>query len=91
MADNDNKNQGQDNFDHPIKNNNWWMYILGGLCFVGLIIWFFLEWHHKGVEGDVNDKDVPVELVTPAQPQLNETDTLPQVTIDAAPEAPAAE
>lgn len=88
MADNDNKNQGQDNFDHPIKNNNWWMYILGGLCFVGLIIWFFLEWHHKGAEGVTNDKDMPpVEQVTPSQ-QVVENDTLPNITIDAPAENP---
>lgn len=93
MAENDNLNQGDNGsneFDHPIRRNNWWLYILGGLCFVGLIIWFFLEWHHKSVEGVTNDKDMPpVEAVQ--MPQVQQTDTLPQLTVDAPEETPVQE
>ena len=83
MADNDNnnldQNQEQDPFAHPIKNNNWWLYIFGGLVIAGIIIWFFIDWSYK----NRNREPEQIEVV-PAQgvsldetlPNVNITDTL---------------
>ena len=92
MADN-NQNQGQDPFGHPIKKNNWWLYILGGLCFGGLIAWFFIDWSYKDrhdtpqdelptekqIEKATKDADItlPTDTVIP-----QDTETLPQVTVE---------
>lgn len=81
MADNDNMNQdqNQDPFAHPIKRNNWWLYIFGGMVIAGIIIWFFIDWSYK----DRNREPAPVEVIqeTPVQDQ-NETETLPPVTVE---------
>ena len=83
MADNDNlnqdQNQEQDPFEHPVRRNNWWLYIFGGLVFVGIIIWFFVDWSYKNRDRE----PIPVEtqMVTP---QVQDDGTLPQVTVDAA-------
>ncbi|MCH5229331.1 MAG: hypothetical protein J1F12_04970 [Muribaculaceae bacterium] len=81
MADNDNMNQdpNQDPFAHPIKRNNWWLYIFGGMVIAGIIIWFFIDWSYK----DRNREPAPVEEVTeiPAQDQ-NQEETLPTVTVE---------
>lgn len=62
MAQNDNlnqdQNQGQDPFAHPIKNNNWWLYIFGGIVFVGLIIWFLIDWHYKDRPRDTEQDQI---------------------------------
>ena len=84
MAQNDNLNQ--DPFRHPVRSNNWWLYILGGLCFAGLIIWFFIDWAYK----DRNREPEPqaIEDSMPAQVETQEpVDTLPAVVVDA-PEEP---
>ena len=59
MADNNNMNQdpNKDPFEHPIKKNNWWLYIFGGLVIAGIIIWFFIDWAYK----DRNREPAPVE------------------------------
>lgn len=92
MADNLNNggpdnNQDQNPFDHPIKKNNWWMYILGGLCFAGLIIWFFINWSYKDrnkyVEPEASievNKDLPVDVVVPTAAPTDST-----ITVDSIP------
>ena len=94
MAQNDNQNQGQDNnpFGHPIKKNNWWLYILGGLCFAGLIIWFFIDWSYK--DRNTEDVNIPTEKQiekATGEPEValppdtivpQETETLPNVTVE---------
>ena len=94
MADNQNSNQDQNNpFDHPIRRNNWWMYILGGLCFAGLIIWFFINWSYKDRHTSPEDElptEKQIEKVTheaevalpPDTILPGETETLPTVTVD---------
>lgn len=97
MADNQNSNSGnnpQDNpFGHPIKRNNWWMYILGGLCFAGLIIWFFINWSYKDRHTSAEDElptEKQIERVTDEAPVAlppdtivpGETETLPTVTVE---------
>ena len=79
MADNNNQNQGQDPFAHPIKNNNWWLYIIGGLVIAGIIIWFFIDWSYK----DRNREPEPVEQTVeiPAQDQ-SQVEQLPAITVD---------
>ena len=89
MADNNtpnnDQNQDQNPFDHPIRNNNWWLYIIGGLVLAGIIIWFFINWSYK----DRNKEPIPVEeTVVPTQaPEIDET--LPAVTVDGVESAPA--
>ena len=81
MADNNKQNntENQDPFSHPIKNNNWWLYILGGLVIVGIIIWFFVDWSYK----DREREPAPVEEVmeTPVQDQV-QVESLPAVTVE---------
>ena len=80
MADNNkNQDQNQDPFAHPIKRNNWWLYIFGGMVIAGIIIWFFIDWSYK----DRNREPEPVMEVTqtPAQDQQIE-ETLPAVTVE---------
>ena len=81
MADNDNMNQdqNQDPFAHPIKRNNWWLYIFGGLVLAGIIIWFFIDWAYK----DRNREPEPVEQLqeVPVQDQAQQ-ETLPTVTVE---------
>lgn len=80
MADNNiNQDPNQDPFAHPIKKNNWWLYIFGGLVIAGIIIWFFIDWAYK----DRNREPEPVEMIeqTPAQDQQQE-ETLPAVTVE---------
>ncbi|MCH5236320.1 MAG: hypothetical protein J1E95_00790 [Muribaculaceae bacterium] len=81
MAENNNQNNNgnQDPFGHPIKNNNWWLYILGGLVIVGIIIWFFVDWSYK----DREREPAPVEqtMEVPVQDQAQE-ETLPAVTVE---------
>ena len=81
MADNDNMNQdqNQDPFAHPIKRNNWWLYIFGGMVIAGIIIWFFIDWSYK----DREREPAPVEEIqeVPLQDQTPE-ETLPTVTVE---------
>lgn len=65
MADN-NQNGNQDPFGHPIKRNNWWLYIFGGLCFAGLIAWFFIDWSYKDRKRAPEPEPMPTEEVVPA-------------------------
>lgn len=82
MADNNNPNQDPNNdpFAHPIKRNNWWLYIFGGLVIVGIIIWFFVDWSYK----DRNKVEpVPVEEtmeIPQEEPAI--TESLPAVTVE---------
>lgn len=81
MADNDNMNQdqNQDPFAHPIKRNNWWLYIFGGMVIAGIIIWFFIDWSYK----DRNREPEPVEQLQEVPVQnVNEQETLPTVTVE---------
>lgn len=75
MADNNNMDQ----FDHPIKKNNWWLYIFGTLVLIGIIIWFFVDWSYK----DRNREPEPVEQLqeAPIQDQ-SQQETLPNVTVE---------
>ena len=75
MADNNN----QDQFSHPIKKNNWWLYIFGTLVLIGIIIWFFVDWSYK----DRNREPEPVEQLqeAPVQDQ-SQQETLPAVTVE---------
>ena len=97
MAENDNMNQDQqggDPFGHPIRRNNWWLYILGGLCFGGLIAWFFIDWSYKD-RHDTPEEELPTEkqiekatkdadVVLPQDSVvLQNGETLPQVTVEA--------
>lgn len=77
MADN---NQNQDPFSHPIRRNNWWLYIFGGLVIVGIIIWFFVDWSYK----DRQREPAPVEetMEVPVQDEV-QVESLPAVTVDA--------
>lgn len=82
MADNINQDQdqNQDPFNHPIRNNNWWLYIIGGLVMAGIIIWFFVDWAYK----DRDKEPIPVEnadeMPIPQAPEP--TINLPAVTVD---------
>ena len=84
MADNNNlnqdQNQDQDPFAHPIRNNNWWLYIIGGLVLAGIIIWFFIDWSYK----DRNKEPEPqvLEQVLPADQAPVIDETLPTVTVE---------
>ena len=85
MADNDNLNQdqNQDPFAHPIKRNNWWLYIFGGMVIAGIIIWFFIDWSYKNRHGEEKEAR-EMEQVEPAAqteaPVIEET--LPTVDVD---------
>ena len=78
MSDNMNQDPNQDPFEHPVKKNNWWLYIIGGLVIAGIIIWFFIDWTYK----DRNREPEPVEQLqeTPVEDQAQE-ETLPAVTV----------
>lgn len=82
MADNDNLNgnQGNDPFGHPVKNTNWWVYIIGGIIAAGLIIWFFINWSYK--DREKVPEVVEQEVVQPAGQQTEPTETLPTVTVE---------
>lgn len=54
----DNEKNGQDPFAHPIKNNNWWLYIIGGLVIAGIIIWFFIDWSYKNRNRDSEKEQI---------------------------------
>lgn len=75
----DNTNQDQNPFDHPIKKNNWWLYIFGGLVIAGIIIWFFIDWAYK----DRKREPAPVEQLqeAPLQQEVQQ-ETLPAVTVE---------
>lgn len=79
MADNINQDQNQDPFAHPIRRNNWWLYIFGGMVIAGIIIWFFIDWSYK----DRNREPAPVEVLqeAPVQDQVQE-ENLPTVTVE---------
>lgn len=79
MADNTNQDQQQDPFAHPIKKNNWWLYIFGAMVLAGIIIWFFVDWSYK----DRKREPEPVEVIqqTPVQDQ-NQEENLPAVTVE---------
>lgn len=91
MADNktpgQDPNQEQDPFAHPIKNNNWWLYIIGGLVIAGIIIWFFIDWSYKNRDRE----PAPVEQIneSPAQEQPVLDETLPAVTVEGTDSVPA--
>lgn len=79
MADNNfNQDQNQDPFARPIRRNNWWLYIFGGIVMAGIIIWFFIDWSYK----DRNREPEPVEQIqqVPVQNQVQEV-TLPADTV----------
>ena len=79
MADNNfNQDQNQDPFARPIRRNNWWLYIFGGIVMAGIIIWFFIDWSYK----DRNREPEPVEQIqqVPVQHQVQEV-TLPADTV----------
>lgn len=79
MADNNfNQDQNQDPFARPIRRNNWWLYIFGGIVMAGIIIWFFIDWSYK----DRNREPEPVEQIqqVPVQDQVQEV-TLPADTV----------
>ena len=79
MADNTNQDQNQDPFAHPIKRNNWWLYIFGGMVIAGIIIWFFIDWSYK----DRNREPAPVEELQEAPvTQEPQQETLPAVTVE---------
>ena len=87
MADNNmNQDQNKDPFAHPIKRNNWWLYIFGALVLAGIIIWFFIDWSDK----DRNREPEPVEQIqeVPVQDQ-EQVVNLPADTVVA--ESPVAE
>lgn len=80
MADNNiNQDQNQDPFAHPIRRNNWWLYIIGGLVIAGIIIWFFIDWSYK----DRQREPAPVEqtMETPVTQEVQE-EQLPTVTVE---------
>ena len=83
MADNNfnqDQDQNQDPFAHPIRRNNWWLYIFGGIVIAGIIIWFFIDWSYK----DRTREPDPVEQIqqVPAQDQ-EQVVTLPADTVTA--------
>lgn len=83
MADNDNlnKNQEQDPFAHPIRRNNWWLYIFGGIIIAGVIIWFFIDWSYKNRHGEEKALEETEQVQNIQQtPVMDET--LPAVTVD---------
>lgn len=82
MADNDNMNQdqNQDPFAHPIKRNNWWLYIFGGIVLVGIIIWFFIDWSYKNRHGEERAAEEAEQVMDAPAPVVDET--LPAVTVD---------
>ena len=84
MADNNNlnkyQNQEQDPFAHPIKNNNWWLYIFGGLVIAGIIIWFFIDWSYKNRNKEPEPQVVEQVLPADQAPVIDET--LPTVTVE---------
>ena len=83
MAENNTPNQdpnsGQDPFAHPIRRNNWWLYIIGGLVLAGIIIWFFIDWSYKD-----RNREVPgVEQIAPGVNEQQQPDeVLPTVTVE---------
>lgn len=79
MADNMNQDPNQDPFAHPIKKNNWWLYIIGGLVIAGIIIWFFIDWSYK----DRNPEPEPtVQMQELPQTPDSQQETLPTVTVE---------
>ena len=92
MADSDNR-QDNNPFDHPVRKNNWWLYILGGLVFAGLIAWFFIDWSYKDRNNTPED-ELPTEkqiekatreseVATPTDSiEIQETETLPAVDVE---------
>lgn len=84
MADNDNLNQdqNQDPFAHPIRRNNWWLYIFGGIVLAGIIAWFFINWAYKNRHGEERAAEETEQVVQiPTQEQAQQ-ETLPAVTVD---------
>lgn len=79
MADNNVQDPNQDPFAHPIKKNNWWLYIFGGIVLAGIIIWFFVNWSYK----DREREPAPVEQLqeAPVQDQVQQ-ENLPDVTVE---------
>ena len=84
MADNNNLNQDQnkeqDPFAHPIRRNNWWLYIFGGIVIAGIIIWFFINWSYKNRHGEEKALEQTEQLQLQQAPTVDET--LPAVTVD---------
>ena len=84
MADNNlNQDPNQDPFAHPIKKNNWWLYIFGSIVLAGIIIWFFVNWAYKNRHGEEKAEREQIEQIeqVPAQDQSQE-ETLPTVTVE---------
>ena len=83
MADNNiNQDPNQDPFAHPIRRNNWWLYIFGGLVLAGIIAWFFIDWSYKNRHGEekIIDQTEQVQQL-PTQTQTQQ-ETLPTVTVE---------
>ena len=80
MADNLNQDQNQDPFAHPIRKNNWWLYIFGGIVIAGIIIWFFINWSYKNRHGEEKAAEETEMLQQTPAPIVDET--LPNVTVD---------
>ena len=82
MADNLNQDPNQDPFAHPIRRNNWWLYIFGGIVIAGIIIWFFINWSYKNRHGEEKaaQEMEQVEQTPAAVPEIEET--LPTVDVD---------
>lgn len=95
MSDNDNlrPDGNNDPFSHPIKNNNWWLYLFGGLVLGGLIAWFFIDWSYKN--RDKNPDPLPTEKQIEkytGEPEValpedsvvlgQQEETLPQLTVE---------
>lgn len=81
MADNNinqDQNPEQDPFARPIRRNNWWLYIFGGIVIAGIIIWFFVNWAYKNRHGEERELR-ETEMVVPAQTEVDET--LPTITV----------
>lgn len=84
MADNNtlnqDQNQEQDPFAHPIRRNNWWLYIFGGIVIAGIIIWFFINWSYKNRHGEEKALEQTEQMQLQQAPTVDET--LPAVTVD---------
>ena len=83
MADNNmNQDPNQDPFAHPIRRNNWWLYIFGGIVIAGIIIWFFINWSYKNRHGEEKAIEETEQQVQLNQQAPAQDETLPTVTVE---------